>query len=255
MFWKPKPTIDLDDQLWQVETWAWLLKNLGGADAMRTYCVVVPSHLHFPPSECSGQEHAEFVFKQVAGQFRVATDEFILTPQEVDINPSLGPLAVVQDVPTNPLGTYSASDTDEHTISYSPSLLADLQALIATFTHEICHPILLGIPDEPPGGSEAEEFATDLAMVFFGFGIFGANGSFAFNQYSDVSTGSQGWSYSRAGYLTQSEWGFGLAVRAMLLDEDEELLLKFLTSGVAAHFRKNLRYLKSSDELLDQLSA
>ena len=64
----------------------------------------------------------------------------------------------------------------------------DLESLITTLAHEICHPILLNIPTEPPGGGDMEEFATDLAMIFFGFGIFGGNSSFQFRQFNNFET-------------------------------------------------------------------
>ncbi len=247
MFWKQKPTIDSDDLDWQIETWAWLLKNLGGIDAMRDYPIAAPHHTQFPPSDLVGEEHAAFVFQQVAKRFRIDPSTFDLVAQEEEIKPVLGPLAVVQNTPTGPLGTYSNPDMDKHVVSYSPALLDNLEGLIATFAHEICHPILLAIEEKPPGGYELEEFATDLAMVFHGFGIFGANGAFSFAQYSDVATGTQGWSYSGAGYLTQAEWGFALAVRTILTGSDAKIIEYFLTDGPKAHFRKNLRYLRSSN--------
>lgn len=252
MFWKRQPTIDENDEAWQLEAWAWLLQHLGGLETMRSYRVAAPSHADFPPSKLAGHAHAEFVFGQVARRFRVATDAFELVAQEEDIDPVLAPLAVVKGVPANPAGTYSVS-ANRHAVTYAPSLLGDLEALIATFAHEICHPILLDIPEEPPGGGDMEEFATDLAMVFFGFGIFGANGAYKFSQYNDAATGTQGWRSTRAGYLTQAEWGFGLAVRQLLLVEDEPTLLTYLSTGAAAHYRKNFRYLKDRADLLQTL--
>ncbi len=123
-------------------------------------------------------------------------------------------------------------------------------SLISTITHELCHPILLSIPTEPPGGAELEELATDLSMVFFGFGIFGTNSAISFKQFQDTATGTQGWSYSGAGYMNLNQWGYALALRTILLDEDEILVSRHLTRDANAHYRKNLKYLKKSPDLI-----
>ena len=254
MFWQSKPTIETDDQEWQLQTWQWLLENFGGVEAMHSYAQAAPHASQFPDSGQTGKGHADFVFRQVVGRFRLEAENFRLDMQDAEIQPVVGPMAVVQNAPVNPLGTYqSFAEPGAHVITYSPSLLNDLEALIATFAHEICHPLLLTISDAPPGGPDMEEFTTDLAMVFFGFGIFGANGAFKFSQYTDTSTGTQGWGYTKAGYLTQPEWGFALAVRTLLADESEKIPDHFLSDGPRAHFRKNLKFLRNNLDLLDSL--
>ncbi len=255
VFWKPKPTIELDDETWQIDAWKWLLSNLGGCETMRSHSVVLPIKEHFPPSGKSGLCHVEHVFQQVTERFGIDPDGFELQLQEDDVDPVLNPLAVAQNVPVDPLGTYSVADKNRHRVTVAPKVLKELESLIATLAHEVCHPVLLTIPSDPPGGRELEEFATDLAMVFFGFGVFGANSSFRFSQFSDSATGSQGWAVNRAGYLTQAEWGYALAVRTVLLDEDEDAFSGYLSDGAHAHYRKNLRYLRKKPDTLSGLRA
>ncbi len=257
MFWKAKPTIDFDDEHWQIETWSWLLKNFGGVKRLKNQRVALPSKTHFPASGQTGEAHAAFVFAQVADWFGVDPEEFELECQEEDINPSVAPLGVVQNAPRNALGTYQYrhDENKKHVVSYAPSLLKNLESLIATFAHEICHPLLFGIMELPPGGPQAEEFATDLAMIFFGFGVFGANASFVFEQFNDNAVGTQGWKVNRAGYLTQHEWGYGLAVRTILTGEDDTLMLQFLSPGAVAHYKKNLKYLQRNAEKLADIAA
>ena len=252
MFFRASATIDDEDREWQLECWRWLLENLGGMDALQSYRTVVPSSVDFPRSGKTGFDHAQHVFNQVAAYFRVDPKSFQLVQQEEDIDPVLAPLAVVQNAPVSPLGTYSAAQ-NMHQITYSPGNLRNLEELIATFAHEICHPILFAIATSPPGGEEVEEFATDLAVVFFGFGIFGGNGSFQFSQFRDDATGTQGWSTRGAGYLTQNEWGFALAVRALLLGEDVEDIVRYCSGGLVANIRKNVRYLQKNPDCLTGL--
>lgn len=248
------PTIDADDEQWQLQTWHWLLENFGGIRNLRNHKTLCPSNEDFSRSETQGLEHAKFVFKQTASYFDVDPNGFDIILQETDINPMLNPLGVVQNVPQTPLGTYRLEqEQNRHVISINPNNLGDMELLIATIAHEICHPLLFSIPNPPPGAPEAEEFATDLATVFFGFGIFGANTSFRFQQRVDVGSGTQGWSFSGAGYLRINEWGYALAVRQMLTGEDENRWLIHMNEGVKIHYQKNLKYLRTKPELLENL--
>lgn len=253
MFFRPKPTIDEDDIDWQFECWQWLLGNLGGVDALSEFQTVLPTRTDFPASAELGDDRAKFVFGQVCDYFQLDSSQFSLVEQEAEIDPKVAPLGLVENIPSSPLGTYSATDTNTHIITYSPSILDNLEALIATFAHEICHPVLLGIPTPPPGEPEAEEFATDLAMVFFGFGIFGGNSSFNFDQFTDSGTGTQGWSARKSGYLTQNEWGFALAVRAHLTGENNENITRYGSSGLLLNFSKNYKYLAKNKLLISSI--
>lgn len=248
MFWSAKPTIDADDEEWQIACWQWLLDNLGGIEALLSFETATPTHADFPKSGLTGHAHVEHVLGQVAERMRIDPSQFTLAAQEAGIDPVLSPLAVVKNAPAGPLGTYSA-DGNAHIITYEPEAARDLEQLIATLVHEICHPILLSIPDPPPG-EETEEYATDLATVFFGFGLFGGNSSFKFNQFRDDASGTQGWSTSRAGYLSQNEWGFALAVRSILTGEDPGPVERHASTGLLENFRKNLRYLTKKPEAL-----
>ena len=249
---RSQPTIGADDMEWQLEAWSWLLRNLGGLEALPAYPMKLPSRADFPPSGETGLEHVEAVFQQVTRCFGVDGTNFRLELQDPDVDPLVAPMAAVVDPPAGPLGTYRTDD-ERHLITVNPKALADLEQLISTLAHEICHPILLSIADEPPGGAEAEEFATDLAMVFFGFGIFGANTALVHRHYHDTASGSQGWSISRSGYLTQNEWGFALAVRQHLLPDTDDSWSRHLVTGALAHYTKNSKFLSRNPHLVEEL--
>jgi len=253
MFFSPKPTIGEDDLAWQLECWHWLLDHFGGVQTLKKLPTILPTSKEFPQSGKSGKNHAEHVFRQVVKYFGLDYRSFSIKEQEAEVNPILGPLAVIKNAPVSPLGTYSGEDSENHVITYSPINLKNLEILIATFAHEICHSLLLNVPSPSPGGPEAEEFATDLAVAFFGFGIFGGNGSFRFEQFTDPSTGTQGWSTSGAGYLSQNEWGFALATRAHLTGENTDHFEEYCTQGLFLNFRKNFKFLSNNNQYLSHL--
>lgn len=252
MFWSAKPTIDEDDLEWQLLAWRWLLDHLGGVDALRSYPTLKPSHQDFPNTGLAGHRHVAAVFEQVARRARVDAAEFRLERQAEPVDPLVAPLAIVRNAPVDPLGTYRL-DGNAHVVTYDPVAARDLEGLISTLIHEICHAVLFAIPEPPPGAPDAEEFATDLATVFFGFGLFGGNQSIRFSQFRDDATGTQGWSIGRAGYLGQNEWGFALAVRALLAGEADGVIETHAADGLRAHFRKNLKYLRRNPRFLESL--
>lgn len=251
MFWAPESPLTTDDEEWQIEYWRWLLDNFGGPKALRKRCLAEPTGEFFPSAHKKGHAQAEYVFELTARIMGFSPDRFTLVPQEEAINPVVGRLAIVQNVPRSPAGTFR-SGRRRGRITYNPGLVARPMALVATFAHELCHSRLLRTKEKPPGGDECEEFATDLAVTFFGFGIFGANSAFDFSRFSDSSTGTQSWSTRRMGYLTEVEWGFSLALFALSTDTPDELIVSYLDVSPAAHFTKSLKYLRANPAIMER---
>jgi hypothetical protein len=255
MFWSARSSLDADDEEWQLASWDYLLRNLGGRKSVRAHKLALPRYNDFPRSSLTGEARAREVFEQVASRMGVDADGFELSPQEPEIEAKLGPLAVVTNAPSGPAGTYRVSLDNKEKITYSPALLGDLEGLIATFAHEICHSILIRLAEEPPGGWDNEEFLTDLAVAFHGFGVFAGNSAFRFNQYVDHGTGTQGWGYRTQGYLSQSEWSFALAVRTIIADDSQEEIEAHCASGLLTFYKRNLKYLRKRPEVLSSIIA
>jgi hypothetical protein len=165
----------------------------------------------------------------------------------------LGPLAVIQNAPADPAGTFSIQEDARITVTYNPDLISQPGQLIATFAHEIAHALLHAVPFDVPGGEEFEEYATDVTVAFRGFGIFGANHAYEFSQFSDAAIGTQGWASRRMGYLSQTQWAFCLAIFLYLRDEKPDAALKWLKPGPAATLRKSLKYFNANPERLAAL--
>lgn len=248
---KPKAYLDPEVEAWQVDTWAWLLERLGGLDDLRGHALVTPTREFFPPSEATGHARAEHVFASVV-QWAGLTD----WPCRLEAQPER-PQARVSEFMTltpveghAPAGTFGL-DGNEVLITYDPGAVSDPHALVATLAHELAHYLLTSLPDLPPGGKDAEEFATDLATVYLGFGLFGANCAFRYQQHQDFM--SQGWSWSRQGYLSEREWAFALAVFFRLRDEDVEAAKPWLKAHLFGELKKASASLDRRPELLGRL--
>lgn len=254
MFWRSKKSpLEKEEEEWLISCWAWLLDKLTDLETFRQFPLVLPTSEFFPPTPETGHRRAEHIFNCVAKLTGTEHWPYVLVAQEEDIDPVAGPLAVVQNIPGNPAGTFSLREDDKIRITYNPALISQPGNLIATFAHEIAHALLHTVPFEAPGGPEFEEYATDVTVAFQGFGIFGANHAFEFSQYSDAGTGTQGWSSRRTGYLTETQWGFCLAIFLYLRGESPDAALQWLKPGPAATLRKSLRYLNGNPERLAAL--
>jgi hypothetical protein len=199
MLWTgSKSPLEAEEEDWLAECWTWLLEEFG-LGRLKQVSLVLPSGEFFPPTKAKGAARAQHLFDCVKRLTGTENWPYKLVPQESRINPVLSGLAVVKNAPSDPAGTFAVEADGQIRITYDPDSISEPAKLIATFAHEIAHGLVLTARSRPPGGEEFEEYAVDVTTVFMGFGIVGANSAFEFSQFSDVGSGTQGWSYRRMG--------------------------------------------------------
>ncbi|HEX4860104.1 MAG TPA: hypothetical protein VFV07_02630, partial [Rhizomicrobium sp.] len=190
--------LDEEDEAWQIETWAWFLKEFGGIDMLkRRAALVTPTKHFFPPADREGEARVAHVFDCVKRLAGMSDWHCRLIAQPRSAEMTLAPLAALKPIKWAPAGTF-AFDGNEATISYDPANSGDPFALVTVFIHELAHYLLASHVDNAPGGEAVHEYTTDLMTVYLGFGLFGANSAFNFSQFRGVH--SQGWRTSRLGY-------------------------------------------------------
>ncbi|ROR94907.1 hypothetical protein EDC56_3720 [Sinobacterium caligoides] len=213
-FLKSKPIISKQDSMFQVETYKWLLKYFGGKDFYEEAKLILPTRQYFPSKVKDPEEAAIETFEAVKKYAGMEEWPCKLVAQEEDINPVVGETLVVRDTPSSALGTFEYKGEDEVIITYNPASLSSPTQLVATFAHELAHYLTGTAIEPPPGGWDNWEFATDITATFLGFGVFMANSTFNFSQYT--GSGSQGWKTTNSGYLTESEHIYALAIFLLL---------------------------------------
>jgi hypothetical protein len=243
--------LDAEDEDWHLATWKWLLANHGGIERFRRTPLVTATREFFPPSEAVGHDRAEHVFnciKKIAG---MSQWDCKLEPQPER------PVSVVADVvaliPLEgqlPLGTFGLIGKDV-VVTYDPAMVDKPGQLVATLAHELAHYLIAAKADECPGGHDMHEYATDLTVVFLGFGIFGANLAFNFSQHRDSF--SQGWQTSRQGYLRERDWAFALAVFQVLKDLPSQALANLVKPHIYADIKNAERYLRRDPALVNSV--
>jgi hypothetical protein len=126
-------------------------------------------------------------------------------------------------------------------------------AFVATMAHELGHYLVSEIPGPPPGGSDALEFATDMAAVFLGFGTFLVNSAFSFSQFQNHDV--MGWSAKRQGYLSESQLLNALAIFTALRGSAVSAVSREIKSHHRALYRRACKAASDSHTQLELLKS
>ena len=232
-------TLPSDDVIrWQFKTFEWLLRFEGGFE---TFCrdrpPVFPTRKSFPIKNSGGDALAQEVFDIVRRQAHMDFWPCRLVAQERDVvGESMG--RVLHGGRGGAAGTFRLDDDGSAIITYSPSLLDNVPELVTTLVHELCHYYLVKASGELPGGPAAEEHATDLTVIFLGFGVFKAN-----CVYSAERT-YEGTRYSRKGYLGELPSAYALAIYSELHGLKPAEVRAQLRHNPASYYNGALRDLK-----------
>jgi len=242
MAWWPfagRAFLDPDDEAWQIESWRWFLDRFGGVHDIMQSKLVLPTREFFPPTDQAGHGRAEHIFQHVKRLARMPDwpCQLIEQPRRAELR--VADLGALKPVRSQPAGTFGFVG-NEAVISYEPSAIDNPGQLIATLAHELAHYRLANLRENAPGGEELHEFTTDLMTVYLGFGVFGASAAFNFSQYQD--TMSQGWQWSRHGYLSQRAWLFALAIFLALTGKPFEQLRSYLKPHLMTDLSKAVGY-------------
>ena len=242
--------LDADLEDWHLETWAWLMRNRGGMAQIQASAIALPTRDFFPPSDRVGEARAEHIFDCVRRHMGLET-----WPCQIEAIHGPPPSARVGEFWT--LSTSRKANATFQVVNgvalirYAGDLLDDPARLVATFAHELCHLLLYTVRETPPGGHEAEELATELAVAYRGLALFSANTAFSFGQFGDSF--SQGWSARSSGYFSPRGWAFALAVFLNLKGVTASTVRKWLKPEVASLVQAAERYLAKRPSLLQPL--
>lgn len=234
-----------EDREFQIATFQWLLRHFGGDGFFKHAMLVLPTKEFFPSRVTSADEAAYQTFNAVKKWAGMEQWPCRLEPQEKDVEVNMAPALAVQNAPFSPLGTFEARDDNNIVITYNPSVVANPTQLVATFAHELAHYLTATAQEEPPGGWENWEFATDIAATYLEFGVFMANSASNFQQFTEV--GSQGWKHSRSGYLSEAEHSYALAIFLRLKKIAPEDALRNLKPSLRESLKKCLKELAATD--------
>lgn len=241
--------LDSDVEDWHIECWAWLLRCMGGVDRIRATPLILPSAEYFPPTDAEGHARAEHIFR-CAQELGPMKDWYVELEAQQQLAGRVATFGQVQNQ-GDPCGTFRI-ENDVAIISYNPNELDNPVSLVATFGHELGHFLNGQFPEAPPGGWELCEPATDVTTTYLGFGIFGANSAFDYQQKQDFE--AQSWSSMRRGYITEAEWVLDIAIFANLGRHDLSIAKTYLKPHLWSQLKKAVKYVEKRDLALSVMS-
>jgi hypothetical protein len=136
---------------------------------------------------------------------------------------------------------WGKQEDNKYHIGLEEKKLREPAEIVATLSHELSHIKLLG----EKRLEKNNEPLTDLTTIVFGLGVFNANAAF------QTKGGVDSWGWSKAGYLSQMEWGYALALFAYIRQEENPDWINFLTRNVKADFKQSSQFInKNKDKIL-----
>lgn len=233
---------------WLYQHYLWLEQSLPPRMADYRAPLILPTPEFYPMRHTRDHAFAEAVFDTTRSYMGVLDWKCILSPQadaESQERAAMRDSGLLGELHhSSAAGTFSSGENVE--ITYSPQLLGNPSALVATLAHELCHYLIQSVSVAPPAGWDEHEPLTDLAAVHEGFGVFLCNTAFQFSQWSDERYA--GWRSSTTGYLNEAELGFALGIFCVRNHIDPNLALPHLKQNPAEVFWDSLDYIEGLEK-------
>jgi hypothetical protein len=240
------------NRLWLEEAFLLLLDFFGKENTQQRK-VLIPHHSDFPVRYNGTWESAYETMKIVATQMEVPFDNIELSfyDDRVGKLSSGSPFGDNIYLESRKNDQYAGglywgrTEGGKYEIWLNRKKLSGPESMVATLAHEVAHIKLLG----ENRIEENNECLTDLTTVVFGLGIFNSNE--AFQTFTTVNT--YGW--QSAGYLSQPQWGYALALFAHVRGEKSPAWINHLTPNVKSDFLRGQRFIEANSELVFRVDA
>jgi hypothetical protein len=232
---------------WIDGSFNWLMNNFGEA-AIKHCTVLTPHYSHFPIKYDGDPQTATDTINILTRQMDIDPDDILLNVyteglSELSSGSPFGDGIYLSQLDDEKYsgGLYFGKEEDgKYHIGLENKKLLRPESLIATLAHELAHIKLLG----EHRITENDERLTDLATIFFGLGIFNANAAFMTYQGLGYRT------WSKLGYLTPMEWGYGLALFAHIRGEKHPGWASHLSVHVKSDFENSARFIERNEGLI-----
>lgn len=234
------PTVTPEDKEWIEESLTWFMETFG-TEKLLARPFIVPSVADFPYDDLNDPEQFQRLFEQICTYYGLDAGTIAVKFFD-DIKSMQWSTWVPQSGITEPGGlyyrTYDASEKP-FKIDLAKSSLDNPQLLVTIIAHELAHVKLLGGHYMRNDDPNLEPF-TDLACLYFGFGIFAAN---------SCQTRSDNW-MSRFGYLPNEVISYTNALLCYMAAQDPGDYLPYLNTNTKELFRNDHAYLLRTEDTL-----
>ena len=240
----PKCPVDAEAKVWLENAFNWLTEELG-AEVLRGVDVVLPIEEYFPDPFDGSRSSLRRMVDRVCEYMDVDPKLVEVRYYENEDSARFHPLALDGSATAHPLGTYRMRPDGKYVVSLDVSQARNPEMMVATIAHELGHIILLGEGRLDPEHEDHEPM-TDLLTVFYGLGIFSANTTIVFEQWTNSQY--QGWQVGGGGYLTEEMFGYALALFAHARGETQPAWASYLSINVSAYFKRGMKYIAKTGD-------
>jgi len=236
-----EPTVTPQDKDWIEKNVDWFIQTFG-LDKLASTPFILPTNENFPYDNLKDDGQFQKLFEQLCRLWEIS-------PNEIKVK-FFDDFASKQWTTWIPHGKWNDAGglySQEYTlgekrfnIQLAKSNLNNPQLLVAVLSHELAHVKLLGGNYVNRNDVDMEPL-TDLACIFFGFGIFVANSC----QTKDIY-----W-IGRSGYLPNEIISYTNALICYITQSDSAEYLEYLNTNTNELFQQDLSFLtKTNDTIL-----
>lgn len=240
----PKCPVTDDERRWIDGSFAWLIDEIG-EDVILGVTTVLPTEEFFPDPYSGSRSDIKQMVYRVCEYMDVDSELLVIRFYESEDATDLHPFAESYGK-EHALGTYRPRSDGKHLITLETRQASNPEMMAATIAHELGHVILHGegrLDDD----CDDHEPLTDLLTVFYGMGIFSANTTLVFEQWTNQQY--QGWRIGGGGYLTEQMYGYALAFFASFREESKPVWMKYLNANIRSYMKRSLPYVPSVEDI------
>jgi hypothetical protein len=235
-----RPHLSSADKDWVENNFIWFIEVFG-LDRLKAQPFIIPSIGNFPYKNLHDSVQFELLYQQLCKYWDVNPDEIVVKFFDDVRSKQWSNLAPI-GTHNEPGGTYHqlyTTDEKRFIIRLANSNLDNLQLAVTIVSHELGHVKLLGgkfIESNHPG----MEPLTDLASIFFGFGIFVAN---------TVITGDMNW-IGHFGYLSNEVISYTNALICYCTGNNANDYKSLLNNNTRRLFEEDFEFLVTTNDTL-----
>ncbi len=239
------PSVTPEDKDWIEQNMLWFIEHFG-VEPVREQPFILPSLENFPFNNLKDPDQFRELFKQLCDALNLDPEEIVIKIFD-DIQSKQWDIMIPQGEFRDAAGLYNKIyETGEKRfqVQIARSNLEKPLLLTSVIVHELAHVKLLGGNYLKQNEQDLEPL-TDLASIFFGFGIFVAN---------SVVTSDFYW-ISRSGYLPPQIISYANALICYISGKQAKDFIPFLNRNTAELFRRDFEFLTHThDTILSETS-
>ncbi len=233
-----QPTVTPEDKDWIERNITWFIEVFG-FDKLKAQPFILPTTENFPYNNVKDGEQFQKLFEQLCNYWDVNPDEIIIKFFDDFKTKQWETLRPYGDF-KEPGGLYNqiyTTDKRRFNIQIAKSNLDNPQLLISVIAHELAHVKLLGGNYVYKNDPDLEPL-TDLASIYFGFGIFVAN---------SVQTKDIYW-ISRSGYLPNQLISYANALICYITEQNADNYYSIFNGNTIDLFKKDFEFINNTND-------